>query len=139
MEGSETNAELVVRALTSYQQGDDETLRELMHPEIEIYSQPGMINAGRFTGFEGFKRWTAQWEEAWDEASYEPVEFIEVDDARLVVRVHVVGTGAGSGLKIDREYGYLYEIRDGRSTRFHLYESVQRAVEAANRLAADEA
>jgi ketosteroid isomerase-like protein len=43
---SNTNAELVVKALTAYQQGDDETLRELMHPDVEIYSQPGMINAG---------------------------------------------------------------------------------------------
>jgi ketosteroid isomerase-like protein len=135
MEGSETNAELVVKALTAYQRGDDETLRELMHPEIEIYAQPGMINAGSFTGFEGFKRWTAQWEEAWDEVRLEPIEFIDVDEHRLVARVRVVGRGAGSGVEIDREFGYLYEIKGGRSTRYHLYESAEKAVEAAHRLA----
>jgi ketosteroid isomerase-like protein len=138
MEGSESNAELVVKALTAYQERDDPTLRELMHPEIEIYAQPGMINAGSFTGFEGFKHWTAQWEEAWDEISYEPLEFIEVDHSRLVARVHVVGRGAGSGVEIDREYAYLYEIKDGRSTRFHLYEDVRTAVEAAHGLAREE-
>jgi len=133
--GSKSNAELVVEALTAYQQGDEETLRELMDPEVEIYAEPGMINAGRFTGFEGFKQWVSQWEEAWDAASYEPLEFVEVDDRRLVVRVRVVGRGAGSGVEIDREFGYLYEIEDGRSTRYHLYDSVEKAVEAAHRLA----
>jgi len=133
--GSKSNAELVVEALTAYQQGDEETLRELMDPEVEIYAEPGMINAGRFTGFEGFKQWVSQWEEAWDAASYEPLEFVEVDDRRLVVRVRVVGRGAGSGVEIDREFGYLYEIEDGRSTRYHLYDSAEKAVEAAHRLA----
>jgi hypothetical protein len=47
----------------------------------------------------------------------------------------VIGTGAGSGVEIDREFGYLYEIRDGVSTRFHLYESAEKAVEAATKLA----
>jgi len=133
--GSKSNAELVVEALTAYQQGDEETLRELMDPEVEIYAEPGMINAGRFTGFEGFKQWVSQWEEAWDAASYEPLEFVEVDDRRLVVRVRVVGRGAGSGVEIDREFGYLYEIEDGRSTRYHLYDSAEKAIEAAHRLA----
>ena len=135
MNGSKSNAELVVEALTAYQQGDEETLRELMDPEVEIYAEPGMINAGRFTGFEGFKQWVSQWEEAWDAASYEPLEFVEVDDRRLVVRVRVVGRGAGSGVEIDREFGYLYEIEDGRSTRYHLYDSAEKAIEAAHRLA----
>jgi ketosteroid isomerase-like protein len=134
MEASKSNPELVIQALTAYQQGDDETLRDLMHPDVEIYAEPGMINAGTFTGFEGFKQWTRQWEEAWEEISYEPVEFIEVDDTHLVVRVHVVGRGAGSGVETDREYGYLYEIEDGRSRRFHLYDTAEKAVEAARRL-----
>ena len=125
----------MLTGLIGYQQGDGETLRSLMHPEIESYSEPGMINAGTYSGFAGFRRWAAQWEEAWDEVSYEPLEFIDVSDTLLVARVRVVGRGAGSGLETDREFGYLYELRDGRCTRFHLYVSVNSAVEAARRLA----
>jgi ketosteroid isomerase-like protein len=132
---SKSNAELAVEGLVAYQQGDEDKLRELFDPEIEIYGEPGMINAGRFTGFEGFRQWVSQWEEAWEEISYEPLDFIEVDDCRLVVRTRVTGRGAGSGLETDREFGYLYAISDGRATRFHLYDSAERAVEAARRLA----
>jgi ketosteroid isomerase-like protein len=129
-----SNAEIVFETLAAYERGDEETVRARMHPEVEIYSEPGMINAGSFTGFEGFRQWASQWEEAWEEISYEPVEFIDVDDSRLIVRTHVRGRGAGSGLEIDRDFAYLYEIRDGRATRFHLYDSVDSAREAAGRL-----
>jgi ketosteroid isomerase-like protein len=53
---SDSNAELLIKALTAYQQGDDEGLREVMHPEAETYAEPGMINAGTFTGLEGAHR-----------------------------------------------------------------------------------
>ena len=131
----QSNAELVVETLAAYQRGDDETVRAGMHPDVEVYSEPGMINSGSYAGFEGFKQWASQWEEAWEEITYEPVEFIDVDDARLVVRTHVTGRGAGSGLEIDRDFAFLYEIEDGRATRFHLYESVENAVDAAHRMA----
>lgn len=134
---SKSNADLVVEALTAYQQGDDETLRSLMHPDAETYAEPGMINAGRFMGFEGFKQWTRQWEEAWEQISYEPAEFIDVDDSHLVVRVHVIGRGAGSGVEIDREFGWLYEVEDGHITRYHLYDNAEKAVEAGRRMATE--
>jgi ketosteroid isomerase-like protein len=125
----------MLAALGAYQQGDDETLRSLMDPEIEIYAEPGMINAGTYSGYDGYRQWAAQWEEAWEEISYEALEFIDVGDTLLAARIRVVGRGAGSGLEIDREFGYLYELKDGRGTRFHVYVNFDAAVEAANRLA----
>jgi ketosteroid isomerase-like protein len=133
---TKSNAELVVEALAAYQQGQDETVRGLMHPDVEIYSEPGMINAGTFHGFDGFKAWTRQWEEAWQEITYEPVEFIEVDESLLVVAVRVTGKGAGSGLEIDRTFSYLYEIKAGRATRLHLYDNADKALEAARAIQA---
>jgi ketosteroid isomerase-like protein len=135
---TKSNPELVVEALAAYQQGQDEIVRGLMHPEIEIYSEPGMINAGTFHGFDGFTRWTRQWEEAWAEIKYEPVELIEVDESILVAAVRVTGRGAGSGLEIDRTFGYMYEIKAGRATRLHLYESADKALEAARAIQAGE-
>jgi hypothetical protein len=96
-----------------------------------------VINSGGYRGFEGFQTWTRQWEEAWEEARYEPLEFIDVDETHLVIRVRVVGKGAGSGIETDREFGWLYEIEGGRATRFHLYETAERAVEAAGQMAGE--
>lgn len=132
---AKTNVELVYEVLGAYQGGDEETLRRLMDPSIEIYGHPEIVNAGTYHGFDGFQRWTREWEEAWDEINYDLGEIIEVGDAFLVAPVHVVGRGAGSGVEIDSVFGWLYEWRDGRSTRFHVYPTVDDALEAARELA----
>ena len=137
MDDLSPNARHAVVGLAAYQHGDEEKLRELFDPDVEIYSEPGMINSGSFTGWDGFRKWVSQWEEAWDEISYEPIELIDVGETFVVARVRVVGKGAGSGLEIDREFGYLYEVRGGRSTRFHLYDSAERAMEAARSLSGE--
>jgi ketosteroid isomerase-like protein len=129
-----SNAELAIEALAAYQRGDEETLRALVG-EAEIYSEPGMVNSGTYHGFDGFQTWIHQWEEAWEEARSEPLEFIDVDDTHLVIRVRVVGKGAGSGIETDREFGWLFETEDGRCTRYHVYGSVEKAVEAARQMA----
>jgi ketosteroid isomerase-like protein len=128
------NLALIQEALIAYQAGDLDRLRELFDPEIEIVGGNGLINAGTYHGFEGFLDWIRQWEEAWDPVNYELQEVTEVTDSLFVVAVHTVGRGAGSGIPIDGIFGWLYEITNGRATRFHTYISVDEALEIANRL-----
>lgn len=135
MEGSKTNVELVYETLGAYLRGDEETLRALMHPEAEIYGHPEIVNAGTYHGFDGFQRWIREWEEAREEINYDLGDFVEVGDAFLVAPVHVVGRGAGSGVEIDSVFGWMYEFRDGRATRFHVYPTVESALDAARKLA----
>jgi ketosteroid isomerase-like protein len=134
-----TNTEFTTEAFAAYASGDQERLRELMDPEIEVYAEPGLVNSGTYHGWEGWRQWSGTWEEAWEEISYEPLEFIEVGDSIVVAPTRVVGKGAGSGLEIDRVFGYLYEIRDGKGIRFHTYGSKERALEAAAELTGAEA
>src|SRR3954466_13265318 len=54
---SNPNVALVYEILGAYQQGDEEKLRSLMHPEAEVYGAPGLINAGTYHGYEGFRGW----------------------------------------------------------------------------------
>jgi ketosteroid isomerase-like protein len=135
VERSRSNVELVYAALAAYQRGDQDELRGLMDPDIEVHGESGLINAGTYHGFEGFLEWIAEWEEAWDPVNYELLEPIEIGESLLVVPVHTVGRGAVSGVEIDSVFGWLYEIRDGRSTRFHVYVTVDRALEVARELA----
>lgn len=132
---TKSNADLTAEAFAADARGDDEALREMMDPEIEVYAEPGMINAGRYWGWEGWTQWRRQWDEAWAEISYEPLELIEVGDSVVVAPRRVVGKGAESGVEIDRVFGYLYELRDGKGIRFHTYGSKERALEAAAELA----
>jgi ketosteroid isomerase-like protein len=134
---AKSNAELVYETLAAYQLGDEGRMRELIDPEAEIHGDPGIVNAGTYHGFEGFQRWTREWEEAWGEISYDLGELIEASDAVLVAPVRVVGRGAGSGVEIDSVFGWMWEFRDGRATRFHVYPTVEVALDAARKLAAE--
>jgi ketosteroid isomerase-like protein len=135
MEGSKSNIELVYEVMAAYQRGDEETVQARIHPEAEIYGHPEIVNSGTYHGFDGFKRWSQEWDEAWDEISYEPREMIEVGESLLVVPVHITGRGVGSGVEIDSVFGWLWEWKEGRSTRFHVYPTVDIALEAARKLA----
>jgi len=133
------NVQRVHEVLAAYVRGDEEKLREAFGGEAEIYGAPGLVNSGTYRGYEGFQRWIRQWNEAWAEERFELGEFIEVDESVLVVPARVTGRGAASGLEIDNVFGWLFEWRDGRASRFHAYPTVEEAMEAARGLVAERA
>ena len=131
---SSANAEFVGRMLAAYQAGDDETLRAAMAPDGEIYGAPGLINSGTYHGYDGFRQWIDQWEEAWGEVDYELGEPIDFGETIVVIPARITGRGAGSGLEVDSTFGWLWEVRDDKMVRFHAYPAVDEATEAAERL-----
>jgi ketosteroid isomerase-like protein len=133
--GSSANEALVQKMLAAYLAGDEDTLREMIGPEGEIYGDAGIINAGTYHGFDGFREWIRHWEEAWDDVRYELGEPIPVGEDFTVVPAHITGRGAGSGVEIDRVFAWMYEFRDGRVARFHVYATIDEATEAAHRFA----
>lgn len=114
-----------------------EALLPLIDPEIEVYTEPRLINAGTYHGHDGYLRWARQWMEAWEDFRMEALEFIEVGDSIVVVPLHQTARGRGSGVPVEMEIAYLLEVRDGKVRRFHLYESKEGALGAAERLATD--
>ncbi len=135
MNASRSSAELVFELLGAYQRGDEEKLRSLIHPEAEVHGAPGLLNAGTYHGYDGFREWLGQWEDAWEEISYEPGEIMELDEHLAVIPVHTVGIGR-SGVQVDSIFGWLYEWRDGLTVRFHVYPDPDSALEAGRRIAA---
>jgi ketosteroid isomerase-like protein len=133
------NVQRSYEMLAAYAQGDEDTLRAFIAPDGEVYGAPGLVNSGTYRGYEGFRQWIDQWTEAWSEERFELGEFVEVDESVLVVPAHVTARGASSGLEIDNVFGWLYEWRDGVATRFHVYVTVEDAMDAGRRLIAERA
>jgi ketosteroid isomerase-like protein len=133
-----SNAQLATEMLAAYQRADREGLVALVDPGIEIHGAGGIVNAGTFHGVDGFFRWTAAWEDAWEDSQYEIVELNEVSDELVVGAVRVKATGRNSGVPIKAVYGYLWEIRNGKATRFHVYESHDDALHRAEALSGQE-
>jgi ketosteroid isomerase-like protein len=134
---SSPNVQRVYESLVAYQEGDENKLRELIHPEAVIYGAPGLVNAGTYHGYEGFRQWVSQWEEAWDGISYEFGEFTEIGDSVVFVPVHIVGRGAASGVEIDTTFGWLYAWSDGQLVRYEVHADPEDALEAGRSLAAE--
>jgi ketosteroid isomerase-like protein len=132
---SSKNVELVQTMLGAYLSGDQDGLRAIIAPAAEIYGAPGLINSGTYIGYDGFQEWIREWEEAWDEVTYDLQEMIEIGDSIVVVPAHIVGRGAGSGVETDSLFGWLFEFRDDRAVRFHAYVNPDEALEAARGLA----
>jgi ketosteroid isomerase-like protein len=132
------NLQRSYQMLAAYQQGDEAGIRQLIRPDGEIYGAPGIVNSGTYYGFDGFRKWVSQWEEAWDEISYDLGEIVEINESVLVAPVHIVGRGAGSGVEIDRTFGWLYQWEDGLLIRFQVHASPEEAVTAAEGLVAEQ-
>ena len=61
--------------------------------------RPRSPHSGAYHGYEGFRQWIGQWEEAWGDVDYELQDPIDVGEIIVVIPARITGRGAGSGLR----------------------------------------
>jgi ketosteroid isomerase-like protein len=129
---SHENIEIVRRLLARSGDGEDLTddaLAEFFDPGVEWVPIPQGVLAGRhYRGFEGIRRFWADFVAAWDEISVDPQEFRESGD-RVVAQVRI--RGRMRELEIDELWSSLYTFRGERIVRVQGFASPEGAVEAA--------
>jgi ketosteroid isomerase-like protein len=128
------NLELVRAGFEAFNAGDIAAVLELLDPEIEVFTAPGLINAGTFHGHAGFLEWAQGWLEAWESTVNEIERLHPIGEDRVVVEAHQRARGAGSGIDVEMDNTWLFEIRNGKATRLHLYDDREEAFAAAERL-----
>jgi len=124
------NLELTRRGFDTYNSGDHEAVVELFHPDVELHADDELLNNGDYVGREGFMRWSAEWLEAWDEFRVEANSVTALGDDFVLVDAHQVARGAGSGIDVEMDIFWAFEVRAGKLRRMHLYASRERALEA---------
>ena len=124
------NVELVREVMSVYEREGFEAVIRYADPEIEIHRGAG-INEGGRRGIEEGLAFTADWEEAWQDASYEIAEIEEIGDETVLARIETDLRGAGSGVDVSFTQWWVFGIRDGRFMRWELYYDRASAVEAA--------
>jgi ketosteroid isomerase-like protein len=109
----------------------DRAFRDYLHPEVEIRIPEGYPEGGQvFRGREGVEGWLAMIDDVWSDWHYEDHRFIAAGET-VVAILRVVAEGTASGLRLDREVGHVWRIRDGRATGVTVYLDVGEALEAA--------
>jgi hypothetical protein len=65
MASESANVDLVRLGLEAYEREGPDALLSRADPEIEIFIEPGLANAGTYHGHDGLRRSAAEWLEAW--------------------------------------------------------------------------
>jgi uncharacterized protein len=112
---------------------DDEAIREMTErfwsPDIELRWTRSGPEARVYRGRDGVIRAFREWNEEFSEFYVEPLDFIEVGD-RVVVPNRQWGIGSTSGIPVEVELIWVYEIRDNRIVRVDEYDTLDEALEA---------
>ena len=124
-----SNADFIREVMSLYEREGFAALTRYADPEIEIVS--GGFNAGEWRGIEEGIAFNADWEEAWAEADYELAEIEELDDETLIARVEMTMRGEGSGADVSATQWWLFGVRAGKVTRWHLYLDRESALRVA--------
>ena len=125
------NAELVLRIVKVFQEGDFEQIFALAHPDFEVFVPASLANAGRYQGRDGFMTWLAQWLEAWEGFTVEIADVEPVGERHVVANMHQSARGKGSGVAVEMNISYLWDVRDGRLAAMHLYATRAEALRVA--------
>jgi uncharacterized protein len=128
---SQENVEIVKEFAQLYATGDRERWRDYFDPDVVWdASASGLPQAGVYEGHEGVERFFRDWLAAWTDYEIENRDFIDAGDAVVVV-FRQAGTGRGSGIRAERDFFNVYDLKDSKVVRCRLYESREQALEAA--------
>jgi ketosteroid isomerase-like protein len=103
-----------------------EFLEAEVDPKVEVRVIGNPMLPGTFRGHEGYRRVVREWNEMWDEITYEVGEVRESEDA-IAAALRIRGRGAGSGVDTDSVWGWLFRYRDSKMVLWEIYRNVDQA------------
>jgi ketosteroid isomerase-like protein len=126
----ERNLELARSAFEAFDASDVATVIANLHPEVECHVSHRMMNNGTWHGVDGYLEMTAAWFEAFEDLHYEVFDLEAPDDRHVLASAHQVARGRESGVPVEMDVVFLFEVEDGRARRFHIYPDRESAVAA---------
>jgi ketosteroid isomerase-like protein len=128
---SQENVQVVEALFRAWNRGDRDGWLASTHPEIEWSSAIIRQVEGAETVYRGraeMLRFWDEWHALWS-LHIEVSEVRDLGDSVLAVAV-LRTTGKGSGVEVERLFGYVFEFEDGLLRRARAYLSPEEALEA---------
>jgi ketosteroid isomerase-like protein len=120
--------EIVRGGFDAFQEGNLSQMLDLMADDLVTYrSDP---DGATYHGKEGFLRATADWTEDFSEWSVIPEEFIDAGEC-VLVRVRQLARGEASGIPVEGDFWFVFEMRGRRVAKLSFYLRRGEALEAA--------
>ena len=129
---SEENVETLRALFRKIGRGEQaEALYEVLDPDVELdLSGTTWLDAGIHRGHADVQSFFRRWVGTWSHFEFAPEQLIDVGD-RVVVVLHQVAEGRGSGVKVENRIGQVWTFRGGKAVRWQMFEDPAEAFEAA--------
>lgn len=109
---------------------DWEAVHELVGPDIVWEVRSDFPDAGIYTGYEGMRRLSGDFDEVVEETWYRPLEYIH-RGSQVIVPLRWGGRGKGSRTPFaEREETWVFTLRDGRIRHVREYATKKEALDA---------
>jgi uncharacterized protein len=126
----ESNVDRLRAGYEAVDRGDLEAVRELFHPDVELFDRPEVPDATSYRGWEGMASTVRDTQETFENFRFVPDRFFENGD-RVVVVLTMTGRGRASGIPIEEQIAHLWTLRDGRAVELRAFTDPADALDAA--------
>jgi ketosteroid isomerase-like protein len=127
---SESNAEVMRKALERFATEGYEPLLPLLASDFELITPPGLAaEPDTYRGEEGMRRYWESFYEIMEEIRIEPKEFREIDDW-VLVPFELSARGRSTGIEAGIEGVMAWRWRDGLAVRALLFSDFDEALAA---------
>jgi ketosteroid isomerase-like protein len=115
------NLEIARAWVEACDRGDVEAAMALCDPEIELLEAEALPGPVTATGTDAVRRYLERFQTHWSEGNWEPLEFREAGE-KVYLRARLRMVGRRSGIEVDREWSYVFTVRDGKLLRQNGYD-----------------
>ena len=130
---AQADIDLVKRAIAAFNAGESDAFAALTTSDFEWIPSMSPIEARRFEGADGVRRYFSALQDAWERFDVVPESFREHHDGVLLLG-RLEGRGRGSGAAVDSPLGMAFDVRDGGISRIRGYLNHDEALRAVGLL-----
>jgi ketosteroid isomerase-like protein len=125
---SQENVEIVRQGFQAFERGELDAILDLFTDDIITYRADP--DRATFDGKAGFRDAAADWTEDFSEWQVLPKEFTDLGE-RVLVRVLQIAQGRSSGVRVEEDYWFLFELTGSKVSKLSFYSRRAEALEAA--------
>jgi ketosteroid isomerase-like protein len=114
-----TGADVVARLREVYDRIGDLDW-SLVGPDFEIHDHE-LLDSAVHRGRDGWRKWTSDWQQAFEDYSLERLELVAIDDRRVLTVHRLRARGRASGVQLERIDAQLWTFSEDRLVRMDYY------------------